>query len=147
VRRLRTLLRDRVILVCRADVDAANAQAEAKDCETSQRTLVSGLIEDWDASAPFPLASVRSSLGQTGCLAAETKVLVCSTPVGFAYTSLHGYDCLWSAGQTGCLAATMTVALISFPPGLRYCFCPWRFPPCQSCHLASPGPISWLAGQ
>ncbi len=51
-------------------------QAEAKDLANERRTLVSGLVEGWDASVAFPLASVRSSLGQTGCLRAEQSQTV-----------------------------------------------------------------------
>lgn len=51
-------------------------QAEAKNPVSSDRTLVSGMIESWDASAAFPLAQIRSSLGQAGCLATESKVSI-----------------------------------------------------------------------
>lgn len=50
------------------------SQAEAKNLAKEQRTLVSGVIEEWEATAAFPLATVRSSLGQTGCLKTEAKV-------------------------------------------------------------------------
>ncbi len=49
-------------------------QAEAKNLVSNERTLASGMIESWDSSAAFPLAQIRSSLGQAGCLATESKV-------------------------------------------------------------------------
>ena len=49
-------------------------QAEAKNLVSEERTLVSGMIESWDSSAAFPLAQIRSSLGQAGCLATESEV-------------------------------------------------------------------------
>ena len=49
-------------------------QAEAKNLVSSERTLVSGVLTGWDASAAFPLAEIRASLGQAGDLATETKV-------------------------------------------------------------------------
>lgn len=39
-----------------------------------KRTLVSGHIVGWEASAAFPLAQVRASLGQAGELGTETQV-------------------------------------------------------------------------
>lgn len=52
----------------------APEQAEAKNQVSSERTLVSGVLTGWDASAAFPLAEIRASLGQAGDLATETKV-------------------------------------------------------------------------
>ncbi|BDA45360.1 DIS3-like exonuclease 2 [Coccomyxa sp. Obi] len=51
-------------------------KAEAKNLVSSERTLVSGMIESWDCSAAFPLAQIRSSLGQAGYLATESKAMM-----------------------------------------------------------------------
>ena len=76
---------------------AAHAQAEVRNQLTSERTLVSGVLEGWDACGAFPLASVRASLGQAGELATETKVqfgvCVFSTVVcGAVVCTCCGYD-------------------------------------------------------
>ena len=41
---------------------------------SGKRTLVSGYLVGWEASAAFPLARIRASLGQAGELATETQV-------------------------------------------------------------------------
>ena len=41
---------------------------------SGKRTLVSGYLVSWEASAAFPLAQIRASLGQAGELATETQV-------------------------------------------------------------------------
>ena len=58
-------------------------QAEAKNLVSEERTLVSGMIESWDSSAAFPLAQIRSSLGQAGSLATESKVQSSALPCAF----------------------------------------------------------------
>ena len=58
--------------VCR-QVYSSVSQAEYKQ-ENGKRTLVSGHIVSWEASAAFPLAQIRASLGQAGELATETQV-------------------------------------------------------------------------
>ena len=52
------------------------SQAECNK-DTGSRTLVSGHIVGWEASAAFPLAQLRASLGQAGGLATEMQVRVC----------------------------------------------------------------------
>ncbi len=52
----------------------ASWQAEAHNQVSSARTLVSGALEAWGPYDAFPLAAIRSSLGQAGELATETKV-------------------------------------------------------------------------
>ena len=42
--------------------------------DSGKRTLVSGYVVSWEASAAFPLAQIRASLGQAGELATETQV-------------------------------------------------------------------------
>ena len=49
-------------------------QAEYKQMTSGKRTLVSGYLVSWEASAAFPLAQIRASLGQAGDLATETQV-------------------------------------------------------------------------
>jgi DIS3-like exonuclease 2 len=49
---------------------------EAQTADLSARTLVSARMEAWQAGYPFPLAQVRSSLGQAGDLASETAALL-----------------------------------------------------------------------
>ena len=49
-------------------------QAEYKQTTSGKRTLVSGHLVSWEASAAFPLAQIRASLGQAGELATETQV-------------------------------------------------------------------------
>ena len=58
--------------VCR-HVYLSVSQAEYKQ-DSGKRTLVSGHIVSWEASAAFPLAQIRASLGQAGELATETQV-------------------------------------------------------------------------
>lgn len=41
-------------------------QAEAGDDSITSRTLVSALMQDWAAGSSYPIAHVRSSLGQAG---------------------------------------------------------------------------------
>lgn len=67
-------------------------QAEAKNPVSSDQTLVSGMIESWDASAAFPLAQIRSSLGQAGCLATESKVSISCTITCNPLTSSHAKE-------------------------------------------------------
>ena len=50
-------------------------QAECKK-DTGSKTLVSGHIVGWEASAAFPLAQLHASLGQAGELATEMQVRV-----------------------------------------------------------------------
>ena len=49
-------------------------QAEYKNATSRKRTLVSGHLVSWEASAAFPLAQIRASLGQAGELATEIQV-------------------------------------------------------------------------
>ncbi|KAI3425159.1 hypothetical protein D9Q98_008930 [Chlorella vulgaris] len=51
-------------------------RAEAQTAELAARTLVNARVTAWDAGYPFPLAQVRSSLGQAGDLASETAALL-----------------------------------------------------------------------
>ena len=51
-------------------------QAEYKNKTGGKRTLVSGHLVSWEASAAFPLAQIRASLGQAGELATEIQVRV-----------------------------------------------------------------------
>lgn len=37
------------------------------------RTLVSGVLAEWPANQFYPLATIRASLGQAGCIEVETK--------------------------------------------------------------------------
>lgn len=53
-----------------------SVQAESKQMTSGKRTLVSGHLVSWEASAAFPLAQIRARLGQAGELATETQVAV-----------------------------------------------------------------------
>ncbi|KAL4856961.1 DIS3-like exonuclease 2 [Chlorella vulgaris] len=50
--------------------------AESQTAELAARTLVNARVTAWEAGYPFPLAQVRSSLGQAGDLASETAALL-----------------------------------------------------------------------
>ena len=41
-------------------------QAEAQDASVKARTLVSGVMTTWAAGSVYPMADVRSALGQAG---------------------------------------------------------------------------------
>jgi DIS3-like exonuclease 2 len=51
-------------------------KTEAQTAQLAARTLVSARVAAWEAQFPFPLAQVRSSLGQAGDLATETAALL-----------------------------------------------------------------------
>jgi exoribonuclease R len=54
-------------------------QAEARSDErgaAAARTLVSAVLAAWPADQPYPLAAVRASLGQAGCIEVETRAML-----------------------------------------------------------------------
>ena len=58
---------------------SAGAQAEARSDEraaAAPRTLVSAVLAAWPADQPYPLATVRTSLGQAGCIEVETRAML-----------------------------------------------------------------------
>ena len=76
---------------------SSHLQAEYKTKDSGKRTLVSGHLVSWEASAAFPLAQIRASLGQAGELATETQVgLLGTTSAGLDYLSTTTLpDRLW----------------------------------------------------
>ena len=54
-----------------------SVQEEARSGDVSApRTLVSGVLAAWPGDQPFPLATVRASLGQAGCIEVETRAML-----------------------------------------------------------------------
>lgn len=69
-------------------------QAEARDPTVVMKTLVSGIMTTWAAGSVYPLAEVRSALGQAGELEAETLALLEMEAVSSADFSPEVLACL-----------------------------------------------------
>ncbi|KAL0046957.1 hypothetical protein WJX82_002966 [Trebouxia sp. C0006] len=69
-------------------------QAEARDPSVVMKTLVSGMMTTWAAGSTYPVAEVRSALGQAGELEAETLALLEMEAVSSADFSPEVLACL-----------------------------------------------------
>ena len=95
----------RLLFTVRASAGACpTAQEEARCSErdaSAPRTLVSGVLAAWPADHPYPLATIRASLGQAGCIEVETKAMLEMEGVADAPFGPEVRTCLWPLASFG----------------------------------------------